>query len=94
MHLVWELLTQSSLRVEESLKRPTLHHSKPWCGMRSEKASKIRKRIYLLCVDNEKRKRYHNEEYAERCTKPDGEVRDLQSRESRMHDEGKSVSCQ
>ena len=34
-----------------------------------------------MCVDNEKRKRYHNEEYAERCTKPDEEVRDLQSRE-------------
>ena len=47
----------------------------------SEKASKIRKRSYLLFVDNEKRKRYHNEEYVERCTKPDGKVRDLQSKE-------------
>ena len=49
--------------------------------MKSEKASKIRKRSYLLNMDNEKRKRYHNEEYAERCTKPNGEVRDLKSRE-------------
>ena len=47
----------------------------------SEKASKLRKRSYLLCVDNEKRKRYHIEEYAEICTKPDGEVRNLKSRE-------------
>ena len=48
--------------------------------MKSEKASKIRKKSYLLCVDNEKRKRYHNEEHAERCTKPDGEVSNLKSR--------------
>ena len=54
---------------------------KLWRGMKSEKASKIREISYLLCVDNEKRKTYHNEEYAERCTKLDGEVRDLQSRE-------------
>ena len=34
-----------------------------------------------MCVDNEKRKRYHNEEYAERYTKPDEEFRNLKSRE-------------
>ena len=34
-----------------------------------------------MCVDNEKRKRYHNEEYVERCTKPDGNGRNLHSRE-------------
>ena len=32
-------------------------------------------------MENEKRKRYHNEEYVERCTKLDGNVRNLQSRE-------------
>ena len=35
--------------------------------MKSEKASRIRKRGHLLEIDNEKRKRHHNEKYAERC---------------------------
>ena len=35
--------------------------------MKSEKASGIRKRSYLLCVGKEKRKRHHNGKYAERC---------------------------
>ena len=34
-----------------------------------------------MWVDNEKRKRHQNEEYAERFTKPDREVKNLQSRE-------------
>ena len=29
--------------------------------MKSEKASRIRNRIYLLCVGKERRKRHHNE---------------------------------
>ena len=35
--------------------------------MKSEKASRIRKIGHLLGMDNEKRKRHHNEKYAERC---------------------------
>ena len=35
--------------------------------MKSEKASRIRKRDHLLEMDNEKRKRHHNEKYAEIC---------------------------
>ena len=49
--------------------------------MKSEKASRIRKRGHLLGMDNEKRKRHHNEKYAERCKKPDGKVGNLESRE-------------
>ena len=64
------------------LKKPNIApFLETWSEMKSEKASKIRKRSYLLCVDNEKRKIYHNEEYAERCTKPDWEVINLKSRE-------------
>ena len=32
-------------------------------------------------MKREKKKGYHNEEYAERCTKPNGKVRNLKSRE-------------
>ena len=50
--------------------------------MKSEKDFEIRKRIYLLCVGKEMRKRHHNEKYAGRCKKkPDGKVRNLQSKE-------------
>ena len=35
--------------------------------MKCEKASRIRKRGHLLGMDNEKRKRHHNEKYAKRC---------------------------
>ena len=35
--------------------------------MRSEKASRIRRRSYPLCVGKKMRKRHHNEKYAERC---------------------------
>ena len=49
--------------------------------MKSEKASKIRKISYLLGVNNEERKRYSTEEYAERCTKPVEKVRESQARE-------------
>ena len=34
--------------------------------MKSEKAYRIRKRSYLLCVGKEMTKRHHNEKYAER----------------------------
>ena len=34
-----------------------------------------------MCVDNVKRKIYHNGENVERCTKPNGEVRKLKTRE-------------
>ena len=34
--------------------------------MKSEKASRIRRRSYPLCVGKEKRKRHHNEKYVER----------------------------
>ena len=56
--------------------------------MKNEKPYKIRKRRDILSVVNEKRKRYHNGEYAKRCTKPDEEVRSLISM---MHNEGKSA---
>ena len=49
--------------------------------MKSEKPSKIRKISYSLSVVNEKKKIYHTEEYEERCTKHDGNVRNLKSRE-------------
>ena len=35
--------------------------------MKIEKASRIRKKGHLLGMDNEKRKKYHSEKYAERC---------------------------
>ena len=63
--------------------------------MKSEKASRIRKRGHLLGMDNEKRKRHHNEKYAEICKK--NLMRRLETynqEKSRMHQEGKSVSCQ
>ena len=56
--------------------------------MKSEKASKIRKRSDILSMVNEKRKRYHNEEFEKRCTKLDEKVRSLISM---MHNEGKSA---
>ena len=56
--------------------------------MKSEKTFKIRKRRDILSVVNEKRKRYHNGEYAKRCTKPDEEVRSLISM---TRNEGKSA---
>ena len=46
--------------------------------MKSEKASRIRKRGHLLGMDNEKRKMHHNEKYEESCKKkPDGKVGNL-----------------
>ena len=62
--------------------------------MKSEKASKIRRKSYLLGMNNEKRKIYHTEEYAKRCTKLVGKVRKSQSREIKDISKGKSVSCQ
>ena len=62
--------------------------------MESNKASKIRRKSYLLGVNNEKRKRYQTEEYAKRCTKPVVKVRKSQSREIKDISKGKSVSCQ
>ena len=56
--------------------------------MKSEKASKIRKKSDIPSVVNEKRKRYHNGEYVKRCTKPDEEVRSLIAM---MHNECKSA---
>ena len=62
--------------------------------MESDKASKIRRKSYLLGVNNEKRKRYQTKEYAKICTKPVGKVRKSQSREIKDILKGKSVSCQ
>ena len=63
--------------------------------MKSEKASRIRRRSYLLGMKkNEKRKRYRTEEYAKRCSKPVGKVRKSQSREIKDISKGKSVNCQ
>ena len=62
--------------------------------MKSEKASGIRKRSYLLCVGKEKRKRHHNEKYAERCKNLMGRLKSYNQKKSRMDQEGKSVSCQ
>ena len=45
-------------------------------------------------MNNDKRKRYHIEEYAKRCTKPVGKVRKSQSREIKDISKGKSVSYQ
>ena len=59
--------------------------------MKSEKTSRIRKRGHLLGMDNEKRKRHHNEKYAERCKKIDGKVPNLQSRE--IKDESRRQEC-
>ena len=58
------------------------------------KASKIRRKSYLLGMNNEKRKIYQTEEYAKRCTKPVEKVRKSQSREINDISKGKSVSCQ
>ena len=49
--------------------------------MKSEKASGIRKRSYLLCVGEERRKRHHNEKICRKMQKPDGNVGNLQSRD-------------
>ena len=57
--------------------------------MKSEKSSKIRRKSYLLGLNNEKKERYHNEEYAKRCTKPVGKVRKSQSREIKDISNGK-----
>ena len=62
--------------------------------MKSEKASGIRKRIYLLYVGKEKRKRHHNEKYAERCKNLMGRFETYNKDKSRMDQEGKSVNCQ
>ena len=61
--------------------------------MKSEKASRIRKIGHLLGVDNEKRKRHHNEKYVERCKNLMGRLETYNQEKSRMHQEGKSVSC-
>ena len=62
--------------------------------MKSEKASRIRKRSYLLCVGKERRKRHHNEKYVERCKHLIGRLETYNQEKSRMHQEGKSVICQ
>ena len=62
--------------------------------MKSEKTSRIRKRCHLLGMDNEKRKRHHNEKYVERCKNLMGRLENYNQEKSRMHQEGKSVSCQ
>ena len=62
--------------------------------MKSEKASRIRKRGHLPGMDNEKRKRHHNEKYAERCKNLMGRLETYNQEKSRIHQEGKSVSCQ
>ena len=62
--------------------------------MKSEKASRIRKTDHLLGVDNENRKRHHNEKYAERCKNLMGRLETYNKKKSRMHQEGKSVSFQ
>ena len=62
--------------------------------MESDKASKIKRKSYLLGMNNEKRKRYQTEDYAKICTKPIGKVRKSQSREIKDISKGKSVSCQ
>ena len=62
--------------------------------MKSEKASRIRKIGHLLGVDNEKRKRHHNEKYANRCKNLMGRLETYNQEKSRMHQEGRSVSCQ
>ena len=67
---------------------------KTWREIKSEKASKIRKISYLLCVGDEKRERYHNEEYADRFTNLIGMLETYYQEKSRMYQEGKSVSCQ
>ena len=40
---------------------------------------------YLLFVGNEKEKRYHNEEYAERCTNMMGMLKTYNEEKSRMY---------
>ena len=60
--------------------------------MKSEKASRIRKRGHLLEVDNEKS--HHNEKYAKRCKNLMGRLETYNQEKSRMHQEGKSVTCQ
>ena len=62
--------------------------------MKSEKASRIRKISYLLCVGKERRKRHHHEKYAKRCKHLMGRLETYNQEKSRMHQEGKSVSCQ
>ena len=62
--------------------------------MKSEKASRIRKRGHLLGMDKDKRKRHHNEKYAERCKNLMERLETYNQEKSRMHQEGKSVSCQ
>ena len=61
--------------------------------MKSDKASRIMKRGYLLGMDNEKRKRHNNEKYAERCENLIRRLKTYNQEKSRMHQEGKSVSC-
>ena len=56
--------------------------------MKNEKAS-------LLCVGHEKRKRHHNEKYAEGCQENlMGRLETYNQEKSRMDQEGKSASCQ
>ena len=57
-----------------------------------EKAYGIRKRSYLLCVGKEKRKRHHNEKYAERCKNLMGRLETYNQEKSMMDQEGKSIS--
>ena len=53
--------------------------------MKSEKAFRIRKICHLLGVDSEKRKRHHNEKYAERCKNLMGRLETYNQEKSRMH---------
>ena len=62
--------------------------------MKIEKASRIRKRCHLLGMDNEKRKQFHNEKYAERCINLMERLETYNQEKSSMHQKGKSVSCQ
>ena len=59
--------------------------------MKSEKASRIRKRSYLLCVGEERRKKHHNEKICRNMQKPDGNVGNLQSRE--IEDASRRQEC-
>ena len=62
--------------------------------MKSAKGYRIRKSGHLLGMDNKKRKRHHNEKYAERCKNLMGRLETYNQEQSMMHQEGKSVSCQ
>ena len=60
--------------------------------MESEKALRIRRRSYPLCVGKEKRKRHHNEKYAERCKNLMGRLETYNQEKSSLDQEGKSVN--